>query len=217
MKPKFIAMAILCAMALGVRAQTEEGRGLAGGSFSFGTSKVKGENNAVNNFTVTPRIGYFVGNNFALGVEFPLSLSKLHGVNYTRWNEEEGYYENVTRPREFNFGISAFGRKYFDIKNHWKVFAQANLTFQIISTKLIDDDGYLIRNSGRLKGIGASLSPGVAYFFSDRLGIDFSFPAVSFFHQSYYDANSSYNYPKTNNVRLALENFTPTFGIHAYF
>lgn len=217
MKPKLIIMAILCAIALGTYAQTEKGKGFAGGSFSFGTSKVKGENSALNNFVVTPRIGYFLSNNFALGLEFPLTLSKLDGVDYTGWNEEGGYYENTSGFREFNFGISTFARKYFDIKDHWKLFGQANFTFQIISTKLIDSEGYLIRNSGRLKGLGASISPGVAYFFSDKLGIEFSFPAVSFFHQSYYDANSNYNYPKTNNLRLALENFTPTFGINAHF
>ncbi|WP_199138595.1 outer membrane beta-barrel protein [Pedobacter sp. ASV12] len=217
MKPKLIFMALLCTLACGTRAQTDRGQGLAGGSLSFGTSKTKGESSALNNFTVTPRIGYFLYKNFALGVEFPLSLSKLHGVDYTRWDEEGGYYEDASGPQEFNFGIAAFARKYFDIKEHWKIFGQANLTFQVISTKLIDDDGYLIRNSGRLKGIGASLSPGVAYFFNNKLGIEFSFPVVSFFHQNYYDANSSYNYPKTNNLRLALENFTPTFGIHAHF
>lgn len=218
MKPKIIIMAMLCAIALGANAQAERGSGLGGLSFSVGTSKVRGENSALNNFTVTPRLGYFLSNNFALGLEAPLTLSKLSNVSFTRWNDEEGYYESASGPRELNFGISTFARKYFDIKNHWKVFGQANLTFQLVSTKLIDDSGYLVRNTVQLKGIGASLSPGVAYFVaSNRLGIEFSFPVVSFFHQSYYDANSNYNYPKTNNLRLALENFTPTFGINAYF
>ena len=217
MKPKLIIMALLCAVSWRSYAQTEKGTGFAGISLSFGTSKQNHSSPSLNTFTATPRGGYFLANNFAIGLEIPLNLSKLRGESYTRWDEEEGRYKDVNGIKEFSFGFSPFVRKYVDVKNRFKFFVQANLLLQINTFNRVDDEGYLIRTDARAKGFGASLSPGFAYMLSNDSSIEFSFPILSFFHQNYYAEESLYNFDKKNNLRLALDNFTPTFTINIHF
>lgn len=210
-------MAALWAISWHCYAQTEKGTGFAGVSLSFGTSKQNSSSPTLNTFTATPRGGYFLGNNLAIGLEIPLNLSKLRSASYTEWNDEKGFYEDTYGPKEFSFGLSPFIRKYIDIKKNFKLFAQANLLLQINSFKIINDAGYLVKTNTRIKGTGASLSPGLAFFISEDSSIEFSCPVVSFFHQNYYDFDSMYNFDKTNNLRLALDNFTPTFTINIHF
>ncbi|RQO69042.1 hypothetical protein DBR40_18880 [Pedobacter sp. KBW01] len=217
MKPKLIIMALLCAVSWRCYAQTEKGTGFAGLSVSFGTSKQNSSAPSLNTFTVTPRGGYFLANNLAIGLELPLNLSKLRGESYISWDEEDGRYEDRYGPKEFSFGFSPFLRKYVDVKDRFKFFAQANLLMQVNTFNRIDDEGYLIRTDAQVKGFGASISPGFAYRLSNDSSLEFSFPIVTFFHQSYYASESLYNYDKTNNLRLALQNFTPTFTINIHF
>ncbi|ARS40486.1 hypothetical protein CA265_12785 [Sphingobacteriaceae bacterium GW460-11-11-14-LB5] len=217
MKPKLIIMALLCAVSWHCYAQTEKGTGFAGLSLSFGTSKQNNSSPSLNTFTVTPRGGYFLANNFAIGLEIPLNLSKLRGESYISWDEEDGRYEDRYGPKEFSFGISPFVRKYVDVKERFKFFVQANLLLQINTFNRVDDQGYLIRTDARAKGFGASLTPGFTYLLSNDSSIDFSFPILSFFHQNYYAEESLYNFDKKNNLRLALDNFTPTFTINIHF
>ncbi len=217
MKPKLIIMALLCAVSWRSYAQTEKGTSFAGISLSFGTSKQNSSSPSLNTFTATPRGGYFLANNLAIGLELPLNLSKLRGESYISWDEEDGRYEERYGPKEFSFGISPFIRKYVDVKNRFKFFVQANLLLQINTFNRIDDEGYLIRTDARTKGFGACLRPGFAYMLSNDSSIEFSFPILSFFHQNYYAEESLYNFDRKNNLRLALDNFTPTFTINIHF
>lgn len=217
MKTKLLTLAILCATCLQLQAQIEKGNTFVGGSISFGTSKQTENSSRLNTFTLSPRIGYFLGHGFALGAEIPLNLSKLRGANYIYWDEQDWQYRDTFGPKEFSFGISPFARKYVDINNRIKFFGQANLLMQINTFNLIDNEGYLIRTRTRIKGFGASISPGFAYFITKSSNIEFSVPMVRFFHQRYYDQDSMYNFDQTNNVDLALDNFTPTLGFNFHF
>lgn len=217
MKPKLTIMAALCAIGLSSHAQTEKGSGFLGLSLSFGTEKQKTYNSSINNFTFTPKGAYFLKDNFAVGLDLSFNLSKLRGIHYTEWNSEYGTYQDTYGAKELNFGLSPFARKYFNVKSFLKFYAQANILFQINSTKIIDEEGYLIGYDNRLKGYGTSLSPGFAFFPTEKFAIEFSFPIVTYFHQDYYDEYSAYNYEKQNNVKLALDNFMPSFGVSFHF
>ncbi|SEQ89272.1 hypothetical protein [Pedobacter rhizosphaerae] len=217
MKTILLVMIALCIVTLHTHAQTEKGKGFIGGSFSFGTSKQNNSTPSLNTLTLTPQGGYFLANNLAIGLALPLNLSKLRGLNYTVWDDEQGFYVDTYGPKEFSFGISPFIRKYIDVKKNLKFFAQANLLMQINTFNRIDDEGYLIRTDAKIKGLGASASPGFAFFINRHTNLEFSFPVVTFFHQNYYDAESMYNFDRKNNLRFALDNFTPTFGINYQF
>ena len=217
MKPKLILMAALCAICLCSYAQTERGSGLAGLSLSVGTARQNPDENSLNSFTLTPRFGYFLRQNLSIGLELPFILSKWRGASYTRWNTEDGRYEQAYGPKELSFGFSPYLRKYVNIKERFKFFGQVNGWLQINTFNVIDADDYLVRTDVRLKGLGVSLSPGFALFITDDSSIEFSFPIVTFFHQNYYDSESLYNYKRPNNLRLALDNFTPTLGVNIHF
>ncbi|PWS29520.1 hypothetical protein DHW03_06840 [Pedobacter yonginense] len=213
MKPKLTIMAALCAIGLGAHAQTDKGSGFLGLNLSFGTEKQKDYSSSINNFTFTTKGAYFLQDNFAIGLDLSFNLSKLRGVHYTEWNSEYGVYQDTYGSKELNIGLSPFVRKYLNIKSFLKFYAQANILFQINSTKIIDNEDYLIGYNNRLKGYGVSLSPGFAFFPSEKFAIEFSFPMVSYFHQNYYDEFSAYNYQQQHNFKLALENFTPSIGV----
>lgn len=217
MKPKLIIMALLCVFSWRSYAQTEKGAGLAGISASFGTSKQEIKTTAINSFTLTPRGGYFIKTNLAIGLEIPLSLYDLRSESYTKWDEEEGGYEDVSGIKEFSFGISPFIRKYVDVRPRFRFYAQANLLLQINTFNRVDEQGYLIRTDVRAKGFGASLTPGFSYLVAVDTSIEFSFPILTFFHQNYYASESLYNFDRKNNLRFPLENFTPTFSLNFHF
>lgn len=210
-------MAALCAIGLCLHAQTKKGSGFAGVNISFGTEKQKIYNSSINNLTFTPKGGYFLRDDFAIGLEFAFNLSKLRGTHYTEWDSEYGIYQDTYGVKELNFGISPFVRKYLNVKHFLKVYAQANILFQVNSTKIIDDEGYLIGYDNRLKGYGASLSPGFAFFPTRKVAIEFFFPIISYFHQDYYDEFSAYNFEKRHNIKLALDNFMPSIGASFHF
>jgi len=217
MKPKLIVMALLCVFSWRSYAQTEKGAGLAGISAGFGTSKQEIKTTAINSFTLTPRGGYFIKTNLAIGLEIPLSLYDLRSESYTKWDEEEGGYEDVSGIKEFSFGISPFIRKYVDVRPRFRFYAQANLLLQINTFNRVDEQGYLIRTDVRAKGFGASLTPGFSYLVAVDTSIEFSFPILTFFHQNYYASESLYNFDRKNNLRFPLENFTPTFSLNFHF
>lgn len=217
MKPKLIVMALLCALGWRSYAQTEKDAGFAGISLSFGTSKQNSTSPAINTFTLTPRGGYFVQKNLAIGLEIPFNLSKLRSESYQKWDEEENGYTDVFGVKELSFGISPFIRKYVDIKERFKFFVQANVLLQINIFNEVDDEGYLTKKVIRPKGFGASLTPGFTFLASDDSSIDFSFPILTYFHQNYYAAESLYNFDRKNNLWLALENFTPIFSVSLHF
>ncbi|MCX2575213.1 outer membrane beta-barrel protein [Pedobacter sandarakinus] len=217
MKPKFITLALLCALCCNSYAQTEKHDGFIGLSASFGTAKQNNYTTQLNTFTLTPRGGYFLARNLAIGLEIPLNLSKLRGEKYTTWDEQQGYYKEVRGVKEFSFGISPFIRKYIDVKERFKFFGQANLLLQINTFNRINSDGYLVKTEAKAKGYGASLAPGFTYVISDESTIDFSFPLLRFFHQNYYASESLYNFDRTNNIKFGIDNFTPTFTINVNF
>lgn len=214
MKPKLLLAAAFCVFTFKGFSQIDKGQGFIGGSLSFGTRRQTLNSSSLNTLTLIPRGAYFVANNLALGLETPLNLSKLRGENYIAWNNETGYYENTFGPKEFSFGISPFLRKYVDVNSRMKYFFQANLLMQINTFNRVDQEGYLIRTDAKIKGYGASVSPGFAFFINRRTSLEFSFPIVTYFHQNYYDYDSMYNFDKTNTVRLALDNFTPIVGVN---
>jgi hypothetical protein len=215
MKIKLLLMASLCAIGFVTHAQLQKGTTIGGLSFSFGTSNQNSNSINLNSLAINPRIGYFFNNNFVLGMEFNYSLSKLNGENYEYYDNEIGTTISSFGFKEENFGLSPFSRYYIHVKENFKFFGQANLSFQINSYKNIDDTGYLYRTDYTFKGFGASLNPGFAFLPTQKWNIEFSFPLISYFNER--NTNIDYPYRSKRNVKLVLDNFTPSFGVNFHF
>ncbi|MET4083024.1 hypothetical protein ABIB40_002991 [Pedobacter sp. UYP30] len=216
MKSILLSAALLCALGLGCYAQTEKGNSMVGGSFSYSSDKLQSYGRRTNNFYLAPRYGYFLKNNLAIGLELPFNLSRLNFKSYQTYNNETGYFENNSAPKELSIGFSPFLRKYFITQSKIGFFAQANLLMLVNSFNVIED-GYLLRTDVQVKGLGANLSAGLSLNVSANTKIEFSLPFASFFHQSYYDEHSEYNYDKKNNFNVFPNILTPTLGVNVYF
>src|SRR5688500_12927334 len=84
---KITILAIVMVSAFGAFAQFNQGRMLVGGSVEFGTNTEKTRNggNTVTNGTrtslfISPRFGYFVIDNFAVGAGL--------GLGHSKWNDK---------------------------------------------------------------------------------------------------------------------------------
>lgn len=215
MKPKFLMMLGLLILGWSASAQTGKKRALLGGNVSFSTSTEHSNSIQLHSFAIGPRVGYFLGNNFAIGMEANYNLSKLDGEWYDYFDTETGFIERGFGFREENFGISPFVRQYLTVKNNFSVFAQGSVTFQINSYKHIDDTGYLYRTDYNFKGFGSSLSVGFAYFPSQKWGIEFSFPFINYFNQR--NVNADYHFKNSNDFQTVADNFIPSIGVNFHF
>ena len=196
-------------------AQTEKSTFLLGGNVSFSTSNENKSGVQLNSLAIGPRVGYFLGNNLLVGMEFNYNLSKLDGEWYDYFNQQSGYVERGFGFREENFGLSPFVRKYLSVKNKFKIFAQGNLTFQLNSYKNIDDTGYLYRTDYSFKGFGSSLNLGFAFFPKRSWGIEFSFPFLKYFNER--NVGSDYPFENTKDFQTAVDNFIPNIGVNLQF
>ncbi len=215
MKIKFFMMAALCAIGFVTNAQIQKGATIGGLSLSFGTTDQNSNATRLNSFAINPRIGYFLNNNLSLGMEFNYNISKLDGEFYDYFDTSTNSIQSSFGFKEENFGLSPFARYYIHIKENFKFFGQANLTFQINSYKNIDDTGYLYRTDYTFKGFGASLNPGFAFLPSGKWDIELSFPLISYFNER--GNNQNYHFSRSRNVQLVLDNFTPSFGVNFHF
>ncbi|HTM98990.1 MAG TPA: outer membrane beta-barrel protein [Pedobacter sp.] len=214
MKPKLLMMAILLAIGYAASAQIEKGNSFGGGSISFGTSNGNSNSLRLNSLAIGPKVGYFVNNRFAIGIELSYNLSKLNGESYDYFNENTQMVERGFGFKEENFGLAPFARYYFPLTNNFMFFGQANIVAEINSYKNIDDSGYLYRTDYSLKGFGASLNPGFAFYPSPKWMIEFSFPVIRYFKDRHVNTIQESYFGNAKSFHLVLDNFTPSFGVN---
>jgi len=151
---------VLCAMLIGgacmvgaqSHAQIQQGNLMVGANLA--NLDIGLQNGASVEFNLTPRLGYFVKDNIALG-----GLVKL-GVDYAK-----------NRGTTVEYGIGAFGRYYlgdkrYEILKHTRFFGEANAGFGGTNTKVSGSDA--ITTNGLDFGFG----PGVTYFITPNIGLE---------------------------------------------
>ncbi|GAA3780745.1 outer membrane beta-barrel protein [Flavobacterium ginsengiterrae] len=124
------------------------------GGFSKGDAFISGALNVnstkegdakANNFTVEPRVGYFVSENIAIGAKLGFGTTKK-GDDKTN-----------------NFTAGAFGRYYFTPASQFSVYGQAGLDFTNRKEKPRDY---------KENEIGANVGLGLSYFLSNHFAIE---------------------------------------------
>ncbi|SFG76149.1 outer membrane beta-barrel protein [Pedobacter insulae] len=214
MKPKLFILASLLALGFAAGAQTEKGNTFLGGSISFGTSNENTNAIHVNSLAIGPKIGYFVGNKFAIGMEISYNLSQLKGESYNYFNRTTQLVERGFGFKEENFVLAPFTRYYFPLANNFLFFGQASIAVEGNTYKNIDGNGYLYRTDYTYKGFGASLNPGFVYYPSEHWMIEFSFPVVRYFKPRRTEAMQDEYFSPTKNFHLVLDNFIPSIGVN---
>lgn len=124
----------------------------ASGQVGFVTAKqdqVKG-----NGFNINPRLGYFVSNNIAVGIN----------VGFASIKAEDGA---TIDQHETSTSFGVFGRYYFTPANKFSFFGNLGVDYTTSKDKLANPEI-------KTNGFGVSVSPGISYFLSNNLAIETS-------------------------------------------
>ncbi|MGQ7944982.1 outer membrane beta-barrel protein [Flavobacterium sp. WC2509] len=145
-------------------------------------------------FAVTPKVGYFLDNKWAIGADINFStVSYLPNAN--------GYDNSAS------FGIGGFARYYFLSLGNFKAFGEAGLGYN--HTKM----DYLNGGSNVNNGIKANLDLGINYFFTPKWAMTFTLAQILS-----YNNVSPENGDNTNDLVINVNLFNnifaqPKFGL----
>lgn len=122
------------------------------GSLGFNSTKDKNTDTKTNGFSINPKIGYFITEDFAVGVEgaYGSATSEIAGLD-------------VLDNKEFGAGV--FARYYFlDLGKRFKTYTELGVGYASIKDKI---------NDTKADGFGAGLNLGINYFVTDKIAISF--------------------------------------------
>lgn len=196
---KKILLSAIAVMAFGfANAQETSTTGFAEGdlfmSGSFGYSSTKTGDVKSNQFSIAPRVGYFVTNNIAIGGQ----LGYVSGTD-TESDGFGGTYDVDTNV----FTVGAFGRYYFTPARNFSFFGHLGLDYGSTKTETEGVDG-------EVKGDGfkIALAPGISYFVSDHIALEATFGALGYSTFEMDGAEDS-----TDSFELSADLTNITFGI----
>lgn len=135
----------------------DEGSIMLEGGLGFNTTKDKNTDTKTNGFSISPKIGYFITEDFAIGVEAGYtSLTKE--VAGTDISDNKGYVAGV------------FARYYFlDLGKRFKTYTELGLGYASNKDKIADV---------KADGFGAGLNLGINYFVTENIAISFGLADV---------------------------------------
>lgn len=166
---KLLGAAVFTLLGTCAFAQTSPGTVVVSGSLNLSTSNSEyAKSDTVVNkssgtaFSLGPRVGYMLGNNFEIGAGLGFSRS----VTKTKYFNSLGdSYEVTTKANAIS--ISPYLKKYFMLSEQFALTGElsAGLSFYKRST---DANTYYQPKS---TSFNATLAPGITYFPTDKLGI----------------------------------------------
>ncbi|SHG09887.1 outer membrane beta-barrel protein [Pedobacter caeni] len=224
MNKKLIIAAALCGLALGSRAQTEKGSFLLGGDFNFHSKRDKDDAPRTNSFGLGPKFGYFISDNFAIG----LGASYFYS-NQESWTTDDQGPEGPIRKfnngfRQSGFNIAPFVRHYIDLNAKFKFFSNLSVSAGKSWGRSLGEpttNNYL--SKFELKYYGATLSPGFVFFPTKKIAIELSTTLISY-HRSEdtfkYDPNNvnTLYVPQIRHMfQFGLSTIQPAIGVNYHF
>lgn len=152
-KAAYLALTLISmAFSANTYAQTEKGNTLVGatlgnigGVFANGTSTF--------NLSISPKLGWFIKDDVALGAMVNTGLSAGSGTT------------------TFNYGVGAFGRYYIkdksiELSKRSRWFLEANAGISGVNKSVKGG------SSSNTNGLGLGVGPGLAYFITPNIGLE---------------------------------------------
>lgn len=199
---KLLVMSAIALFGL-VNAQTEKGSWVAGGSTTLGfnstTSKVKYNGESVDGpksttFNVTPSVGYFVANNFAIGLDLGFKSTKNEGSQYILGEEFD--YEST----ESTVIVMPTATYYFKSASKIMPYLGAGVGYFSNTMKYPADYFNIEETKFTTDGLAWGAKGGVVFLVTPSVGIDLGLAYVN-----------------TSNRENDVKNSTNTFGVNAGF
>jgi len=200
MKKLLLSLVAVAGLIYSANAQTEKGKFILGGNVGFNSTKVSGAPKSDVSFSIVPQVGYFVGNNFAIGT----------GVGYT--------YDKQVSDNNLNqaFQVSPFGRYYVNLSDQFKFFGQLSVPMAFGNNKVVDAQGETGAKVGSTTSIGVNVAPGFAFFPTKRIGIEVSVNGLGY--ENYQVKNEATGAKVTSNsFGLEANTFAPKLGVMFHF
>jgi outer membrane protein len=196
MNKSFILVLAFAAAVSFAHAQTSSGNMMLGGGFDFASTSRQG--NSQNNSSEVnfyPSFGYFVGDNFAVGLSLQVGSSRTGN----------GDQRNVTN----SFGFGPFVRYYIPTGNEsLTFFGQAGLT--VASTR----NNPPVGPDRKGNSLTFALLPGVAYFLNEHWALELT---VNGLRVRSNDPDTSTDNDKTSTVSFGINSLNPALGVRYHF
>ncbi|HLW62486.1 MAG TPA: outer membrane beta-barrel protein [Flavobacterium sp.] len=208
MKKVLLSLAVL---ATGVAVQAQEGFGfkegdiLLEGSLQLNSGKESGTMGGTDvslkesTTFFNPKAGYFINDQFVLGVEL--------GVGSYKQIQEVGSTESEEKSNGFYAGV--FGRYYFlELGQRFKTYSELGVGMN--NTKYTDNIG----NVSKTSGFGAGLGLGINYFVTPKIAINFGLSDLLHFSTE-KDKNTDMKTTESGANINVFDNFfsTASFGL----
>ena|SRR5690606_37596915 len=197
MKKLLLTLSAVAVLGLAANAQTEKGKFMVGGQVSYEGSTIKDTDIKTNSFGIIPNVGYFVADNIAVGT----------GIGYN-WSKAEA--ANNVETTNSSFVIAPFGRMYSKNDGPVKFFGQLSVPMSC-GTQEVDDT-----KTQTTANYGVELAPGIAFFPTSNIGLEFKVRGLYFNNSSATDENTDQKVT-TNSYGLNANSLAPTIGVTFHF
>lgn len=197
MKKLLLTLSAVAVLGLVANAQTEKGKFMLGGQVSYQGQSIKDSDAKSNEFSIIPNVGYFVADNIAVGT----------GIGYS-WAENKNTAN--TKNTNSSFVLAPFGRMYSNNEGPVKFFGQLTVPMAW-GTQEVNGD-----KTATTANYGVELAPGVAYFPTSNLGIEFKVRGLFYNNGSTTDEATDAK-TTVNSYGLNVNSLAPTVGVTFHF
>jgi len=155
-----------------------------GGAFNLSTSSNKETMGSVSvdgdksfEFYFNPKAGYFISDDFAIGLGLGFGTSKTTSPKEITYSGEEEI------DKENYWAIAPFARYYFARTGELSFFGEATLGFG--GGKSEYSVGNITQDGPKVSMIGFSIAPAISYNLSEKFAIEASFGSLGYSSSSY--------------------------------
>lgn len=204
---KTLLTACLLFIATAMMAQPSKGKIILGGGLGF--SGEKGNNTSTfstNSYklNVSPRVGYFTGNRFALGLQLGWTYA------YSKTENNSAFFQRAIS-RNMIYGAGVFSRWYHPITEKFYFVLKGGALYNIFNSRnTTETNNSSIETTSNTSGLGLSAAPAFEFFPTSRIGIEAGFGAL-YFNLPLKPGSNAFNYG------LDLNTASFTLGLHFYF
>ncbi|WP_179020138.1 outer membrane beta-barrel protein [Winogradskyella forsetii] len=163
------------------------------GNIGFNSQNDKNFDEKSSSFNISPRLGYFISEDLAIGGE----------LSYRSLKEEVA----GTDTEDFSgFAAGAFARYYFlDLGERFKTYTEFGVGYESLNEKISDS---------KYNTIGAGLDLGINYFVTEKIALSFGLRNVLSFSSGKSDADGA---EAETNFNLGFGDVANPFGGNAAF
>ena len=170
MKRLFIALFAISGLAFTANAQEfgfSQGNVIVEGNIGFNSTNDKGTDAKTNSFEITPKVGYFLTDKVAIGIQLGFGTGKSE--NLTAVGSEV---------KTNNFGAGVFGRYYFlELGKRFKTYTEVGVGYGSNKTETTPATGATTITE-KANGFAIGAGVGANYFLTEKIALNFQLADV---------------------------------------